>query len=113
MSEKKYASLDTLSNFLDNLKGLFATKAEIHNSYYTKSEVDYVKSEIDKEVAAMNGSVSELGSVAKQYTDAAIVTSKQYADAGDTETLETSKVYADNAVAQKTQVQIITWGADD
>lgn len=27
--------------------------------------------------------------------------------------LETSKTYTDNAVSQKSQVQIITWGADD
>ena len=27
--------------------------------------------------------------------------------------LESSKTYTDNAVAQKSQVQIITWGADD
>lgn len=24
-----------------------------------------------------------------------------------------TKIYTDNAVAQKTQVQIVTWGADD
>lgn len=27
--------------------------------------------------------------------------------------LSTAKTYADNAVAQKSQVQFITWGADD
>ena len=34
---------------------------------------------------------------------------KSYSDTN----LSTAKSYTDNAVAQKSQVQIITWGADD
>lgn len=49
----------------------------------------------------------------KVYVDTILPSAKSYSDTGDTTTLEASKNYTDNAVTQKTQVQIITWGADD
>lgn len=60
MSTKKYASLNTLQIFLDNIKNVFATKTEISNKadtshthddiYYTKTEIEnmhYTKTEVD------------------------------------------------------------------
>lgn len=38
-----------------------------------------------------------------------LLDAKSHSDAN----LATAQEYADNAVAQKSQVQIITWGADD
>ncbi len=48
MAQKKYASLNSLQTFLDNLKTIFATKTEIDtkvnsselSNYYTKNEID-------------------------------------------------------------------------
>lgn len=40
---------------------------------------------------------------------AAILSAKEYSD----NTLATAQAYTDSAVAQRAQVQIITWGADD
>ena len=67
-TEKKYASLDSLSTFLKNIKDFFATKAEV---------------------------------------DPILPSAKSYSDEGDASTLESSQVYTDTAVSQKTQVQII------
>ena len=50
---------------------------------------------------------------AKGSANTALNSAKTYTDNGDTTTLETAKTYTDNAVAQKSQVQIITWGDDD
>lgn len=74
MSTKKYASLDNLSTFLNNIKDIFATKTEV---------------------------------------DTTLSTAKSYSDEGDESTLGESQLYTDNAVSQKSQVQIITWEADD
>ena len=45
----------------------------------------------------------------EQYTDEILANAKEYSDT----TLATAQAYTDNAVAQKSAVQIITWGADD
>lgn len=79
MSEKKYASLNTLQTFLDNLKNLFATKKEVD----TKAD--------------------------STHNHDSLYDTKGSADTA----LQTAQSYTDNAVAQKSQVQIITWGADD
>lgn len=50
---------------------------------------------------------------AKGSANTALNSAKTYADNGDSSTLEESKTYTDNAVAQKSQIQIITWGDDD
>ena len=76
---KKYASLNTLTAFLDNLKNLFATKTEVDAK-----------------------------------ADSAHNHDSSYDIKGSANTaLENAQVYTDNAIAQKTQVQIITWGVDD
>lgn len=43
------------------------------------------------------------------YASAALTSAKSHSDTN----LATSKNYTDTSVAQKSQVQIITWGADD
>lgn len=74
--------------------------------------------------ADVSGSADTALSESKIYTDEKVTTinnsisnsvaeTKSYADTGDTSTLEVSKTYTDNAVAQKSQVQIITWEDDD
>lgn len=79
MTTKKYVSLSKLSTFLDNLKNIFATKAEVN----------------DKSDASHNHDSS-------------------YDSKGAANTaLENAKTYTDNSIAQKSQVQIITWEDDD
>jgi hypothetical protein len=65
----KYASLNTLSAFLENIKRLFATKADV---------------------------------------DTILPSAKSYSDTCDASVLESSQSYTDNAVSQKSQVQLIT-----
>lgn len=48
-------------------------------------------------------------SLAKTYSDTNLNTAKAYTDTKETSIL----AYTDNVIAQKTQVQIITWGVDD
>ena len=50
---------------------------------------------------------------AKGYSDTNLTSAMNYADAGDESVITTAQSYTDSAVAQKSQVQIITWEADD
>ena len=74
--------------------------------------------------ADVSGSADTALGESKAYTDEKVATinssisnsateTKSYADVGDTLTLEASNTYTDNAVAQKSQVQIITWEEND
>lgn len=74
-------------------------KSDIGHSH---DDLYYTESEIDSKVSALNNYISTTSNSVKEY-----------ADNGDETTLGASKAYTNNAVAQKTQVQIITWGADD
>ena len=62
------------------------------------SDGTLLEDKLQIDLGSVNDAISEMGSLAKQYTDLA---------------LESSKMFTNDAVAQKTQVQIITWGADD
>lgn len=91
--------IDDNTDAIDALEIVANGKADAVHSH---NDLYYMKSEINDEISTINSSISASTNEAKQY-----------AAAGDTTTLEASKIYADNAVAQKSQVQIITWGADD
>ena len=82
-NSKKYASLTTLQTFLDNLKNFFAAKSDVDTALASKSDLTHNHD------------------------------SKYDAKGSANVALDTSKTYTDNVVSQKTQVQIITWGADD
>lgn len=64
----------------------------------TGDAINSVQVQMDMNIDNINNSISE---------------ARQYAESGDASTLEISKAYTDSAVAQRSQVQIITWGADD
>lgn len=76
--------------------------SELANSSHTHDDIYYTESEIDSKVSTINKSIDNLATEMESY-----------ADTGDETTLASSKAYVDNAVAQKSQVQIITWEADD
>lgn len=85
------------------------TKEEIDTALKGKSDTShshddryYTESEVNQKIGVINNSIS-----------ASTTEAKSYADIGDATTLETSKTYTDDAVTQKTQVQIITWEDDD
>lgn len=116
MAQKKYVSLNRLSNFLDNLGTKFAALIHTHKlSDITDYTVDnalsptstnpvqnkVVNDEFDAVAAAMNA----LESAIDEKADTSVL-SNYY-------TKEEAQTYVENAVAQKSQVQIITWGADD
>lgn len=97
-----------------------ANASHVHDDiYYTEDEVDALLEA--KADASHNhdskydakGSASEALIAAKEYSDTNLNTSKSYADSGDSAIIEEFKTYVDNAVAQKSQVQIITWEDDD
>lgn len=60
---KKYAGLDTLRTFLDNLKALFATKTEVSNKAdktHTHDDRYYTENEIDSKVSTINASITDI-----------------------------------------------------
>lgn len=94
--------------------------SHIHDDiYYTETEIDVLLS--NKSDSSHNhdslydakGSADEALVLAKEYSNTNLATAKSYVDTGNATTLETSKTYTDNAIAQKSQVQIITWEDDD
>ena len=72
------------------------------NATHTHGDIYYTEIEIDEKVATLKSSISSSTTEAKSY-----------ADTGDTTTLQSANTYTDNAVAQKSLVQMITWEVDD
>lgn len=114
MAQKKYISLSKLSTFLDNLKTTFASLTHSH----TINDIsDY---EIDTELSS-----TSTNPVQNKVLDAefeAIATAMNALESSlDTKSDTThnhndiyyTKTEADESLSQKSQVQIITWGADD
>lgn len=90
------SALASAKEYTDSAVSVLANASHTHDDLY------YTESEINTKIDEINTSISTSTTEAKSY-----------ADTGDATTLESSKTYTDNAVAQKTQVQIITWEADD
>ncbi len=87
--------IDENVNAIEALETVASNKADtnhIHNDIY------YTETEIDEKVSTINASIVASLNEAKSYSDT---------------NLNTAKSYTNNAVAQKSQVQIITWEADD
>ena len=99
------------------------SKANVNHNhddvYYTETEIDELLA--NKANATHNhdslydslGSADDALASAKEYSNTNLEIAKSYSDTGDSITLSESKTYTDNAVAQKTQVQIVMWEADD
>ena len=108
MAQKKYVSLSKLSTFLDNLKNLFVSKESLDSletvvnakaeANHAHDDAYYTKSQINKQVSDTNAYIATSLNEAKLYSNT---------------NLNTAKAYTDDMVAQRTQVQIITWEADD
>lgn len=113
---RKYVSLSKLSNFLDNLKNTFAALSHSHNlSDISDFTVDAALSP-DSSNPVQNKVIDaefEAISVAMNALDQAIDTKVDTSTLSNYSTTSESQLYTDNAVSQKTQVQIITWEDDD
>lgn len=114
MSQKKYVSLSKLESFLNNLRNTFATLSHKH----TISDItDYV---IDSDLSSTStnpvqnkviDSEFEAVSVAMNVLEQSI---DGKADATHThDDLYYTKTKIDESLLQKSQVQMITWEADD
>lgn len=114
MSQKKYASLSTLQSFLDNLRTIFASLSHKHTiDDLTNYQVDAALSStstnpvqnkiLDAEFEEIAVSMRALGLALDGKSDA----SHNHDD------IYYTKTEIDNISSQKSQVQIITWGADD
>ena len=114
MAQKKYVSLSKLSTFLDNLKDTFSELSHKHTindiSDYTidnalsSTSTNPVQNKIlDAEFEEISKSMNALDLAIDGKAD----TSHNHNDIYYTET------EIDNALAQKSQVQIITWEVND
>ena len=89
---------DLINENVDAIDALETVASGKADADHTHDDRYYTKTEIDGKVSTINTSITSSLNEAKSYSD---------------NNLNASKTYADNAVSQKTQVQIITWGADD
>lgn len=89
---------DLIDNNVDAIEALEIVASGKANVDHTHNDIYYTETEIDRQVTTINNSISTSLNEAKSYSDS---------------NLNTAKNYTDNAVAQRTQVQIITWEVDD
>lgn len=87
--------IDENTDAIDALEIIAVGKAD---SVHAHNDIYNTKSEIDNKVNTINSSIVSTLNDAKLYSDA---------------NLNTAQIYTDNAVSHKSQVQIITWEADD
>jgi N-acetylglucosamine kinase-like BadF-type ATPase len=90
MSQKKYISLNRLSNFLDNLKNTFATLSHKHT---TADITDYA---VDTELSSTSNNPVANSVLNEEF-----------------EAISTAMNALELATDGKSQVQIITWEAGD
>lgn len=118
--DAEFEAISAAMNALDLAIDSKANASHTHDDrYYAEDEIDALLEA--KADASHNhdskydakGSASEALIAAKEYSDTNLNTAKSYADSSDSAILEEFKTYVDNAVAQKSQVQIITWEDDD
>jgi hypothetical protein len=103
-----YATIDQLNekaNAEHSHDNVYYTETEINDLLLNKSDTSH--NHDDK--YDTKGSANEALTSAKSYTDTSVNEVKSYSDTN----LSAAKTYTDNAVTQKSQVQIITWEADD
>lgn len=89
---------DLINENVDAIEALETIASGKADADHTHDDRYYTETEIDNKVSTINTSITNSLNEAKSYSDT---------------NLNTAKAYADNAMAQRTQVQIITWEADD
>ena len=89
---------DLINENVDAIEALEIVASGKADADHTHNDVYYTETEIDGKVSTLNTSITTSLNEAKSYSDT---------------NLNTAKTYTDNIVSQKTQVQFITWEADD
>ena len=89
---------DLINENVDAIEALEIVASSKADADHTHNDIYYTEMEIDDKVSTINNSITTSLNQAKSYSDT---------------NLNAAKTYANNVVAQKTQVQIITWEDDD
>ena len=89
---------DLINENVDAIEALEIVASGKADAVHSHNDIYYTETEIDDKVSTINTSISNSLDEAKSYSDT---------------NLDTAKTYTDNAVSQKSQIQIITWEADD
>ena len=89
---------DLINENVDAIEALETVASGKANADHIHNDIYYTKTEIDNQVSTINTSIINSLNNAQSYSDT---------------NLGIAKTYTDNTVAQKAQVQIITWEADD
>lgn len=89
---------DLINENTDAIEALEIVASGKANADHNHNDIYYTETEIDSKVSAINTSISNSLNEAKSYSNS---------------NLNIAQTYTDSAVAQKTQVQIITWEDDD
>lgn len=118
MATKKYVSLSKLSSFLNNLKTIFATKAEVsgkadasHNHddrYYSQSDIDTKVSTINTSILNIVNGTTTVGKAssadsatkATQDGEGSVISSTYETKTNVTLKFDEAKSYADSAATQ-------------
>lgn len=87
--------IDENTDAISALETIASSKAD---ASHTHNDIYYTKTEIDGKVSTINTSISNSLNESKSYSDT---------------NLKTAKTYTDNAVAQKSSVQIVIWEEND
>ena len=121
------SDLDTIINYLDDVisskqNDIVGAASTITNSNLTinkalisdSSGKVAVSAVTSTELGYLDGVTSNIQTQLDEKSDSSHNHDSTYDALGSADTaLESANTYTDNAIAQKTQVQIITWGADD
>lgn len=113
-NNKKYISLNRLSNFLDNLKNTFATLSHKHTTAdITDYKIDTALSSTsanpvqNKVLDAEFNAIGDAMGALELAIDSKADTNHTHND------IYYTKTEMESSLAKKSQVQIITWEADD
>lgn len=114
MSQKKYASLSSLQNFLDNLKETFATLVHKHTvSDLTDYKVDTSLSSTSSNPVANRILNDEFEAISVAMNALELSVDGKSDSVHSHNEIYYTQEQVDEALSHRTQVQIITWGDDD
>ena len=117
MSKQKYIGLNSLSDFLEKIKIIFAPIDHSHavDAELSSDSTNPVQNKvIKKEFENVKASFDDVTNIFKTIVDAITSLNENKADVEhDHNTVYYTKTEIDQHLSGKTQVQIITWGADD
>ena len=114
MSQKNYVGLNSLSTFLDKLKTTFALLGHKHTvADITDYSVDTELSPTSTKPVQNKVINAELDAIAEAMQVFELALDDKAAAVHNHNDVYYTKSETDTKLTQKSQVQIITWGADD